>query len=255
MKSVFYGLLREFQDGNIPKMMAIVSNPIPNIPSAHWSLFNRLLQKVAHTSDGRDITQWNGVGRNVKEGSQAFHIFVPNIIKIKGENGEIDDEIIGCKLSPVFRIEDTEGEPVDHEDIQLRRIPFVERLEGLSSKSIPFGNKLEQIIEATPEEALLFYELAYAIQETVAGHDILSLRLKKIEVPIKEMVTELSALTLCYLAGKDGSKYLGSTYCNIDEYAKGLNITPGSAMQQVIGEIERVLEIFLTDMSISLNMN
>ena len=45
----------------------------------------------------------------------------------------------GCR--PVFRVEDTKGEPLEYENIELPDLPFIERAQqwGISVKAIP-GN-------------------------------------------------------------------------------------------------------------------
>ena len=254
VKSVLSGILADFENGNIPKKMALVSFPIPNIPSAQWSMTNRILQLISDTSDGRGIRQWNFAGRKVKKGSHAFHIFVPHIIKKDDEVGEKDSQLVGFMLRPVFRVEDTEGAPLDYQQIQLPEMPLAERAEqlGLSVEAIPgnfeyygyYASSQKKIALASPEEAVFFHELAHA------AHDILVGGLRDIEKPIKEIVAELSAQALCYLVGKDGSKHLGNTYRYIAEYAQKLEITPESAVLRVMSETEKVLDIILTDVPV-----
>ncbi len=255
IKSILNGILADFQNGNIPKMIAIASFPVPNIPSAHWSLTNRILQLIVDTYDARGIRQWNKAGRTVKKGSHAFHIFVPNIIKKEDENGEKDIQLVGFLLRPVFRVEDTEGDPIEYEDIQLPEMPLTEKASqlGLSIEAIPgnfqyygyYASNQKKIALASPEEAVFFHELAHA------AHDILAGGLRDIERPIKEIVAELSAQALCYLVGKDGSNHLGNTYRYIAEYAKDLEISPESAVLRVMGETEKVLNIILSDVQVA----
>lgn len=255
IKSVLNGILADFQNGNIPKLMAIASFPVPNVPSAHWSLTNRILQLIADTSDARGIRQWNKAGRTVKKGARAFHIFVPNIIKKEDENGEKDKQLVGFLLRPVFRVEDTEGDPLEYMEIQLPEMPLTAKAAelGLSVEAIPgnfqyygyYASKQKKIALASPEEAVFFHELAHAAHDVIAGG------LSEIEKPIKEIVAELSAQALCYLVGKDGSNHLGNTYRYIAEYANELGITPESAILRVMGETEKVLNIILSDAQVA----
>ena len=61
------GIIEKFQNGNIPKAIAISTFPIPNIPAAKWSLPNRTLMFIAGTRDARGYRQWQKVGRYVKK--------------------------------------------------------------------------------------------------------------------------------------------------------------------------------------------
>ena len=64
-----------FQSGNVPKALAVATiPPQAGIPSAKWSLSNRLLQFLGDTSDSRGYRQWQEAGRQVKKGSKSFHI-------------------------------------------------------------------------------------------------------------------------------------------------------------------------------------
>jgi len=109
-----------FKEGNIPKALAVATiPPQAGIPSAKWSLSNRLLQFLADTSDARGFLQWQEAGRKVSKGSKAFHILGPNtrVIKENDDKGQAVDKVIvtGFHAIPVFRAEDTDGEPLPYE--------------------------------------------------------------------------------------------------------------------------------------------
>ena len=257
VSSVLNGILADFQNGNIPKMMALVSFPVPNLPSTKWSMTNRILQLIAHTHDGRGMRQWNHVGRKIKKGSHAFYIFVPRMQNVENDSGDKENKLLGFMLRPVFRAEDTEGELLEYDEIILPEMPLSERAVqlGLSVEAIPgnfqyygyYASSQKKIALASPEEAVFFHELAHA------AHDILRGGLRHIEKPIKEIVAELSAQALCYLVGKDGSIHLGNTYRYIAEYAKELEVTPESAVLQVMSETEKVLNIILSDVPVGVS--
>ena len=108
-----------FKQGNVPEALAVVTiPPQTNIPSAKWSLGNRILQFLADTSDARGFRQWQEAGRQVKKGSKAFHILGPKARTIteKDEKGDkIEKHIVmGFFAIPVFRAEDTDGEPLPY---------------------------------------------------------------------------------------------------------------------------------------------
>jgi hypothetical protein len=60
-------IIERFQNGNIPKAIAISTFPIPNIPAAKWSLLNRTLMFIANTGDARGYRQLQEVSRYVKK--------------------------------------------------------------------------------------------------------------------------------------------------------------------------------------------
>ena len=80
-----------FQQGNVPKALAVVTiPPQANIPSAKWSISNRILQFLADTSDARGFRQWQESGRKVKKGAKALYILGPKTRRIteKDDNGQ-----------------------------------------------------------------------------------------------------------------------------------------------------------------------
>jgi len=77
VKQVLNVILDKFKSGDIPEAVAISMYPIPEIPSAKWSLMNRTLMFLSGSMDGRGYKQWQQVDRFVKKGSKAFHILVP----------------------------------------------------------------------------------------------------------------------------------------------------------------------------------
>lgn len=90
-------------------------------PSDSWSLGNKILMFLNGTDDARGFKQWQNVGRSVKKGAKAFYILAPAKRKITrkvtdedtGEEKEEERAIItGFRDVPVFRCEDTEGDPI-----------------------------------------------------------------------------------------------------------------------------------------------
>jgi hypothetical protein len=45
----------------------VASFPVPDIPSANWSISNRTIQFIFGTSDSRGYRQWIEAGRQVKK--------------------------------------------------------------------------------------------------------------------------------------------------------------------------------------------
>ena len=89
VEQVLNVILDRFKNNDIPQAIAYSMFPVPDIPSAKWSLLNRTIMFLAGTQDARGFKQWQQVNRYVKKGSKAFHILVPYIKKVEDEeNGE-----------------------------------------------------------------------------------------------------------------------------------------------------------------------
>ena len=140
--------------------------------------------------------------------------------------------------------EDTEGEPLDYERIELPELPLMEVAKewGLSIKAIPgnyryfgyFSQNRKEIALATEEESVFFHELAHAAHQRILGE------LKRGQDWKQEIVAELSAAVLSRIVGKT-SKHLGNSYQYIEGYAKGANLTPWQGCMRVISDTEKVL--------------
>ena len=168
VKQVLQSIVERFKNGDIPEVIAYSSFPIPNIPAAKWSLLNRMLMFIAGTSDARGFRQWQEVGRHIKKGTKAFTILAPRFIKKQNKDNEEEKILLAGFLSvPVFRAEDTEGEPLDYQQIELPELPLIEVAQkwGLSVKAIPgnyyyigcFSQERKEIALATKEEAIFFH--------------------------------------------------------------------------------------------------
>lgn len=140
VKSVLNSVLERFETGDIPEAIAYSMFPVPEVPSARWSLLNRTLQFLHGTFDARGIRQWNRVNRYVKKGSKAFYILVPLIKKVE-ESEEDKQVLIGFGTTAVFCVEDTDGQSLEYENIELPRFPLIDRAKawGISVRAIP-GN-------------------------------------------------------------------------------------------------------------------
>lgn len=250
VKEVLTKVLNEFKEGSIPDKIAITMFPFVNIPSSKWSLMNHLIMFIHGTEDARGFRQWQEVKRHIKKGSTSFQILVPCFKKEKDEkNNEDVSRLAGFTTANVFRVEDTEGEPLDYERIKLPTHPLMDRaIEwGIDVRAIPgntghfgyYSPDTKLIALATPEETIFFHELCHAAHEKILGS------LKRRQDPIQEIVAELSAHVLCRIVGRDGSKFLGNTYQYIESYASKLQLTPYSAVLKVITDVEKVLWLIL----------
>ena len=250
IKEIMKTILDCFESGNIPQAIAYSVFPIPDIPSSRWSLLNRTLMYISGIVDARGFRQWKEVNRYLKKGSKALYILVPRIMRRENEEGEEKEILAGFMARPVFRVEDTEGEPLDYQQIKLPELPLANKAKewGISVKAIPgnyryygyFSQERKEIGLATREESVFFHELAHAAHQRVATD------FKNAQCWRKEIVAELTAAVLCKMVGKT-SRYLGNNYQYITHYAKEANLTPVRACMEMIGDVERVLYLVLED--------
>ena len=250
IRNILKQIIDKFESGDIPEAVAYSIFPVMDVPSAKWSLFNRILQFFAGTADGRGYQQWKTANRSIKKGAKAFYILVPYIKKEENEEtGEEETILKGFMACPVFRVEDTEGEPLDNEKIELPQLPLMERASewGISVKAIPgdyryygyFIPDKQEIALATPEEKTFFHELAHA------GYDRIKGGLKPGQDPFQEIVAELCAQALCRLVGKSGEKHFGNSARYIASYAEKAGISPHAACLKVLSDTEKVLNLIL----------
>ena len=245
-QEVLQSILTRFKDGDIPEAIAIASFPIPNIPCAKWSLLNRLCMLFSGTQDARGYRQWLEAKRYVKKGSKAIWILAPRIVKDKEKEKMI---LAGFLTIPVFRVEDTDGEPLDYQQIELPELPLMDRAKewGISVTAIPgnysyhgyYSDKKKLIALATPDEKTFFHELSHASEARLNGG------LKKGQDPEQEIIAELSAQVLCRIVGKTMDSTLGNSYKYIEEYAQTAGQTPHHACMTVISTVEKVLNLIL----------
>jgi len=148
----------------------------------------------------------------------------------------------------VFRVEDTEGEPLDYQKIELPELPLMEVAKewGISVKAIPgnyryygyFSQDKREIALSTEEESVFFHEFAHAAHQRILGE------LKKGQDWKQEIVAELAAVTLCRLIGKT-SNHLGNSYQYIERYAKDANLTAWQGCIKVMSDTEKVLDLII----------
>ena len=243
---VLQSILTRFETGDIPAAIAIASFPIPNIPCAKWSLLNRIILFCCGTQDARGYRQWLEAKRYVKKGAKAIHILAPRIVKDK----EKDEMILAGFLTvPVFRAEDTDGEPLDYQQIELPELPLMDRARewGISITAIPgnysyhgyYSDSKKVIALASPEEKVFLHELSHSAHARLNG------ALKRGQDPEQEIIAELSAQALCRIVGKTMDSTLGNSYKYIQDYAERAGQTPYHACLTVISTVEKVLNLIL----------
>ena len=242
------GILRIFKSGEIPEAVSYAAFPSFNVPSDGWSLLNRVIMWLNGTHDARGYRQWLEVGRHVKKGATAFHIFAPRLVKEKKEDGGEDFSLVGFLQVPVFCYEDTEGEPLNYTKTAINSFHLIDRAKGwgLNVQAVSGNDKYwgcymgKSIKLATPEEVVFFHELSHHAHKLVLGE------LKKGQVWKQEIVAELSAEALSRILGLK-RETIGNSYKYIEGYAAQAGLSPVSACLEVLSDTEKVLKMILQE--------
>ena len=240
-----------FKAGNIPKALAVATiPPQKDIPSAKWSIGNRVLQFLADTSDARGFHQWQKAGRKVKKGAKAFCILGPNtkVINETDDGGQEIEKVIvtGFHAIPVFRAEDTDGEPLPYEPAMPPPLAEVAEEFGLSMSYQTFASRYygyyqgesKRIVLASHDFKVFFHELAHAAHERIEG------KLKGGQIPSQEIIAELTAATLGQMYCPESN--LGFSYEYVKSYAKKSKKSIERACLAVINTVGHVLDEILT---------
>lgn len=256
VKETLNTIVKKFEEGDVPEAVALTCFPLIDVPMSRWSLLNRLIVFFSGSKDARGFRQWNQIGRYPKKGSKAIYIFAPIIVK-KGQeqenNSEAQEEtpktLSGFTLVPVFRLEDTNGKPLEYPDLSIPAFPLIKRAEewginitAVSGNSYSYGaysQKRKEIILASPEESVFFHELCHSAHHRIKGKLIAG------QDWGQEIVAELGAVALCKLVGKEPDKALGNGYRYIAKYAEDARLSVISAIMRVLSDTEEVLNLIL----------
>lgn len=254
-----------FKSGEgLPKAISIATFPKFDVPSNLWSLSNRIIMALNGTSDARGFKQWNEVNRYAKKGSKAFYILAPWLARkgnISARRQEEDIEEVGKPVHisqvlrgflaiPVFKVEDTEGEKLDYQNLELPRLPLLDVAKSWGIDVAPvayqgswlgyYAPNKDEIRLATPHEKTFFHELSHAAHQRVNGG-----LLKSGQDWKQEIVAELCAQTLCHVFGRAEHNTTGNSFEYISHYALKANRDVGVACVSVLGEVEKVLSLIV----------
>ena len=249
-----------FNTGKLPKQVAfsiIHRHPGDVIPSDKWSIGNRVLQLLQGTEDARGYKQWQSDGRQVKRGSHAIHILAPLTFKIKDKDqltGEETEKIIvkGYRPVPVFRYEDTEGQPLPYDHVYeppahptffdaARKLGIDVEYKPLTATYLGRYSINTNSIRLCSEDAIVYYhELSHAVHATFVD-------LKVFNPAKAEVIAEFSALVLANICGIEGFEQQGFDY--IQRYAQ--EHTPTSVMQEIMSVLNDVDKIVAKILSVS----
>lgn len=210
-------------DGNLPSALARVFIRRGR-PCDSWSFCNRLFTVFAGTDDARGYRQWRAVDRQVKSGAKAFHIFIPLVRKTKEVDETTGEEVesihhYGFGTTAVFRVEDTEGAPLEDAEAEKRIISALPLLHVAETWGIKvdasfragwYDKDQKRIGLGVANSTTWLHELCHAADDRIS-------KLKGGQHPDQEIVAQLSASTLAQILGEETD--LGYTANYVESYA------------------------------------
>lgn len=247
------GLLSMFESGDLPPAAArtvIARRSGDNKPADKWSFGNQLLMILSGTEDARGFRQWQEVKRNVVKGARAIYILAPIKSKFLRSTADpvttdlIQEEVTvikGFRAIPVYRVEDTNGEPLPVFNYSPPQLPPLWEVAGHFGvvKYYPYANRelgscsLNGDITLHSSDAdVFFHELAHQVHGTIKP-------LQGGQHSDQELVAEMVACILCELYGYQGYIWQGWEYMKAysgQEPTKTLN-----AIMKVLNEVDTVL--------------
>lgn len=255
-QAALQSIVEKFETGEVEGTFAkafISRQPGSERPIDRWSILNRLIAWANGTEDARTFNAWKRAGRHVKKGAKAFYIVGPKKITVERENedtGEVEkfQVIVGWKPVAEFRIEDTEGEPVEIPDYTPDEFPeLIEVAESWGvevryapgSSGFAYGSTdTQRRIELfTHDRQTFWHELAHvAHAKVLADRDE---KMKMQQDAKQEAVAELAAATLANLYGCPNDRY---SYNYIQGYSGGDVM---SLVAEVLTDVEKVLDLIL----------
>lgn len=271
-----HSLIQLFESGQAPLALAYTALPRPDIPASQWSLCNNLILWINGTGDARGFRQWQQVNRYVRKGAHALYILAPSL-KTRRSNREDGlkgcsveatpcdntnpqrsasaappDEkpkqvLIGFRAVPVFRFEDTDGEPLQYDLHPIEPPPLAEvaakwglavRYVGCSGPYLGYYRQNKdrpcEITLATHEEQVFFHELAHAAQHRVWPD------LKPHQKLRMEVSAELASCVLARLYGRS-SPNEGNSYEYIKAYCEQEGKSLGRTLWGMVSDTEKIL--------------
>lgn len=249
--------LETLRSGKFPGVaaQATILSRASDAPSAKWSAGNQTLMVAHNTMDARGYRQWQAVGRQVKKGAKAFYILRPNTRTFTEKDEKTGEEVkrtvvTGFGFTPVFRVEDTEGEPLPaYDPPTLPPLVDVANALGVSVKYAPpagmwrgyYRDDTAEIVLCSHDERTFFHELAhtahYRLSENAATNESCKVR--------KEIVAETAAAALCRLYGYEYGRIHADYLAHYTESDGDTEKTLREVMRY-IGEVRSVLDLILS---------
>ncbi|MBK8205169.1 MAG: M48 family peptidase [Planctomycetes bacterium] len=251
-------VLRVWESGQLPGLIAqSVLASKADLPCAKWSLGNRLLMLVQGTADARGFQQWKEVERNVRKGSKAIYILGPVLVKRDKADPASELALIGFRGIPVFRFEDTEGQPLEVSSYTPEALPplqevaqrigvqvsYTPALADFMGRYLP-GRKAIEL--CTHDSATWFHELSHAVDDYLGS---MKRAKSKSDAAYKdgEVVAEFCAAALAKLYGIE---YEHNALRYIERYRQDA----AKAVTRLLSRIEAVLAFILESEAVTETM-
>lgn len=221
-------IVRAFENPKtLPKPLAqIFIYRHDNAPCRSWSWRNQLIVALRGHSEARGFRQWESAGRRVRKGEQAFRILAPLGKKVVDvETGEERVAVFGFRGTPVFGIDQTDGDPVPSVDGEtekwLSSLPLrdVASQWGLSVEAFnAAGGECLGAYQANSGIALSVRNLSAWSHLLVKAADDRNEKLKGSKAN-REIVAELGGAVLLRLLGSEEEADLGGCWQYVKRHA------------------------------------
>lgn len=210
-------------------------------PCRDWSWRNQLIVAIRGHREARGFRQWERAGRKVRKGETAFRILSPLAKKtIDEESGEERTAIYGFRGTPVFGLQQTEGDPLpptsDNTDAWIDSLPLLEVAAawGLTVQAYNgSGTGYRGAYRHGTGIALGVENLSTWCHELVHAADDRNGKLKGSKVR-RETVAELGGAVLLTILGLEHEADLGGCWEYIQQYANKEGIDVLSACGKVL---------------------
>lgn len=232
-EQVAHQIIEAFEAGNVPAALAqVYIQRNDDKPCRRWSFQNQFLTALAGTRDARGFRQWQEVGRQVKKGAKAFHILAPIVKTFTDTDDDGNEEKrrrpIGFKSVAVFRIEDTEGDPLPGDEEAQRfldALPFVdvarrwglavESFNGEGARFLGYYRHGQEIAVGVENLSTWAHELVHAADDKLGN--LTKAAGQQVD---NEIVAELGAAVLLEAAGMTDDADRGGAWRYIRRYAE-----------------------------------
>ncbi len=203
-------------------------------PCRAWSWRNQLIAALHGHADARGYRQWLEVGRTVKHGEKAFYILSPCVKTITDDDTQKEKKLVyGFRGTPVFGLNQTEGDPLPVTDPELvawlKALPLREVADEWGLKVELFNGKEaseEGTFRWSPRGdavgiALGVMNLSTWTHELVHAADFRNGKLTELGQHWRsETVAQLGSAVLLKILGFDHEADLGKTWEYIKFYAE-----------------------------------
>ncbi|MDD5673283.1 MAG: hypothetical protein PHC61_03915, partial [Chitinivibrionales bacterium] len=152
-------------------------------------------------------------------------------------------ECVGYHAIPVFRMEDTEGQPLKYAQLETKSLPLADIAArwGIEIKAGAFNGEYlgyysdgkKEIVLATDNERTFLHELSHA------AHYRIDPKAEQAPAWEKEIIAELSASALLYMMGKEG--HTGNHFAYITRYAEQAHLSTVKACMKILNKCFAVI--------------